>query len=144
LTSLVTSNVEPLRNDPYGEIKSVSIDLEGPVASGPDVMTLFEKVAAERVLFLTFNIDAKNKFRAARMRPETWEQLHGITDWRYVVCLAWYTYETRYRGQNIGLMDGLLLRRLRGESTYVRIGTVTWMPWELFDRFAAEAVVTVV
>ena len=144
LTSLVTSNVEPLRNDPYGEIKSVSIDLKGPVASGPDVMTLFEKVAAERELFLTFNIDAKNKFRAARMRPETWEQLHAITDWRYVVCLALYTYETRYRGQNIGLMDGLLLRRLRGDSSYVRIGTVTWMPWELFDGFAAEAVVTIV
>jgi hypothetical protein len=41
-------------------------------------------------------------------------------------------------------MDGLLLRRLRGDSMYVRIGTVTWMPWELFDRFAADAVVSVV
>ncbi|KAI8940550.1 hypothetical protein NX059_004228 [Plenodomus lindquistii] len=146
LASLVSSNVALLRNDdPYGEVKSISIDLKGPMASGPDVIKVFENVATERNLFLDLNIDVKKIFRAARMRPETWEQLRGLTDWEAVICLALYTYKMRYQGRDRGQMDGLLLQRSPGDdSMYVRIGIVTLMPWELFEKVAAEAVVTIV
>ncbi|KAL6704544.1 hypothetical protein ACN47E_008173 [Coniothyrium glycines] len=144
LCSLVSSHVQLLRDDPFGEIQSISLTLKGPVVSGPNILHFFAQVAAERTFFLEFSIDAKNKFKAPKMRPETFKQLHALTDWATVKCLGLYTFESRIQGRDVNFVDGLLLQRVPNSSAYARIGIATQMPWALFQKHVSEDVVTVV
>lgn len=141
---MMSSSTELMREDPYGQIRNVSITIKGPNAPGLNTVEIFKQVATERNLFTEVSINAKNKFKAPRMLPETLEQLQSITQWDSVLCLSLYTYEVRCQGRNIEVLDGLLLQCLPGKVENVRIGIVTQMSWGLFEKCTSESAVCVV
>jgi hypothetical protein len=139
MSAFVSADVRLATSNPFGNVSSCCLTLNGPLMSGSNLATMIEE-SARKVHQMPCDVHMDVIRSSSDETDHTSRLSRLISDLSTAVCLALWGEDS----SDGPVAVGLLLRPVPKTTDYIRIGSVEEMPARWFDEFASIQTVTLV